>query len=144
MAYHKPRTSSLSPPETSITPYALSSSPLPMNRGLSQGGSGSAPPKVLTCYKHVTGRAVPGRAEGVGAVPFLQNQYRVTHVAVNKVDTKVGARRHPPLASPHYKTNETGRYRVGDPIQTGVRCVRWCLPLRGALLTFLGLFMVCQ
>ena len=115
-----------------------------MNRGTSQVGGGSAPPKVLTCYKHVTGRDGPGREAGVGSVPFLQNQYRVPHVAVHAVDTKVGARRHLPLASPHYKTNGTGRYREGDTIQPGLRCVRWCHPLRVTLLTVLGLFMGCQ
>ena len=141
MAYHKLRTPSLSPPETSITTYALSSSPIPMNRETSQGGGGLAPPKVLTCYKHVKGRDGTGRAAGVGSVPFLQNQYRVPHVAVHAVDTKVGARRHLPLAPPHYKTNGTGRYREGYPIQPGFRCVRWCHPFRGTLLTVLGLFM---
>ena len=115
-----------------------------MHRGPSQGDRGSSPPKVLACYKHVTGRAGPGRAAGVGAVTFLQNHYRVPHVAVHKVDQKVGARCHLPLVPPHYKTKVTCRYREGDPIHPGVRCVRWCRPLRWTLLNVLGLFMGCQ
>ena len=39
-------------------------------------------------YEHVT-----GRAEGVGAVTFLQNHYRVLHMAVNEVDLEVGVHR---------------------------------------------------
>ena len=87
-------------------------------------------------YEHVTGRAA-----GVWDVPFLKNHFPVPHVAVHKVDPKVGARRHPPLAAPHYKTNVIGRSRKGDPTYPGVRCVRCFCSLRGAFLTILGLFV---
>ena len=90
-------------------------------------------------YGHVTGRAV-----GVGAVPFLQNHYRVPHMAVQKVDPEVGARCRPPLAAHHWTPNCPGRSRERDPINPGVRCDRWCFPLRGPLFPVLGLVMGCQ
>ena len=40
-----------------------------------------------TRYDRVTGQAV-----GLGSVTFLQNHYRVPHVAVHKVHMEVGAR----------------------------------------------------
>ena len=42
-----------------------------------------------------------GLAVGVEAVPFLNNHYRVPHVAIHEVDPEVGARHRPPLEELH-------------------------------------------
>ena len=67
------------------------------------------------CHRSVAVQCRPmyghgtGQAAWVGAVPLLHNHHRVTHVAVNKVDMKVGARPYPPLEPPHWTSGGPGR-----------------------------------
>ena len=63
-----------------------------------------------------------GLASGVGAVTFLHDLSCVLHVALHEVDTEVGTHRLPPLLASHWKSDETGCPREGDPIYPGLRC----------------------
>ena len=61
--------------------------------------------------RHPRCEHVTGQVAGAGAVPFLQNNYLIPHVAVHKVDPEVSAHRSLPLVAPLWTPDRSGGYR---------------------------------
>ena len=67
------------------------------------------------------GKNMSQNGRGVGEVTFLQNHYRVLHVAVHEVNPEVGKYACFPFADLHWAPYGSGRSREGHPVYTGIR-----------------------
>ena len=108
-------------------------SSLPVSTPRADCGCGVALVYLYPWNEHVTGGAA-----GVGEVTFLQNHYRIPHVAVHGVNPEVGVCQRPPPVALSWTLQQPVLPREGDPIYHGV----WGgggVPLRDPTQPMLGL-----